>query len=141
ICPGSSLSLTCETAREYRVRADPLNIPANSRKTACGRSNMTMLPATIVAIVQAIAITVRRSMRAANLPIGDRGSTAERMLTAMKVATPEVPSPLLLAYTGPMPNMVDETMPETVTATTPNGEFRYRSRYRTLTGVAATTGV
>jgi len=30
------------------------------------------------------------------------------MLTAMKVATPDVPSPLSRAYTGPIEKMVDE---------------------------------
>jgi hypothetical protein len=50
------------------------------------------------------------------------------MLTAMKVATPDVPRPLRRAYTGPIEKIVDEIIPETVTATTPRGEFLYRSR-------------
>src|SRR2546421_6892067 len=94
--------------------------------------NTTMLVATSVAIVQTIAITVRRSMRSDNLPTGYWVTTAARMLTAMKVATPEVSRPLSRAYTGPIEKMVDEIIPEIVTATTPRGEFRHRSRYRTL---------
>src|SRR3984885_4769909 len=98
----------------------------------CG--NITMLPAASVAIVHTIAMTVRRSMRSDNLPTGYCVSTAARMLTAMNVATPDVPSPLSRAYTGPIEKMVDEIIPETVTATPPSGEFLYKSRYRTLSG-------
>ena len=46
------------------------------------------------------------------------------MLTAMKVATPELPRPLSRAYTGPIEKMVEAIMPDTVTATTPSGELR-----------------
>jgi hypothetical protein len=52
----------------------------------------------------------------------------------MNAPAADVPKPLSWAYTGPIPNMVDEIIPETVTATTPRGEFLYKSRYRTLSG-------
>src|SRR5882672_1161230 len=56
------------------------------------------------------------------------------MLTAMKVATLVVSSPLSRAYTGPIEKMVAEIRPDTVTPTTPRGELRYRSGRLTLRG-------
>src|ERR1700688_1771988 len=58
------------------------------------------------------------------------------MLTAMNVATLLVSNPLSRAYTGPIEKMMAEISPDTVTATTPSGEFRYSSQRRTLRGNA-----
>ncbi len=91
-----------------------------------------MLPASSVASAHTPAMTVRRSMRSDSRPTGYCVTTAASMLTAMKAATPAVPKPLSRAYTGPIEKMTAEIKPDTVTAATPSGEFRYRSRRRTL---------